>query len=597
MPEVEDKPKDIMDTKPKTEKAPQTKEQEALAKRVQELFQAAYNAKGQLNLAETWKKCDDYKHNRQGDPQDADDPNSVTNIIHPIIEGQIADLVDKPYSTEVQGVEPSDDLYAEQTKYMLEWILSRNRFKAKLNRSEHDRLELGTTIIKVYTDHDALGGRGLPIIEVVSPANFFPDPKVTAHDLLQDGEFNIHAVPKPLSWFRRKFPKMGKYVKAERSVPYDPMIFETEGADEVDTVISQKALLLEAYMKDVDGSIYCVSVANHIVLQDSRDESEDEKAYKVQRKDRFPFVAIPCYVQRGTIWGQGDIELLIPTQDLINELDDQIRINARLMGNPQIVIGMGAGKGFDFRKWTAKPALRIPMRDQNAFRVVEARAVSPDVPMRREKAFDEANIISGRPDVNRGEQPGQITAAAAIMALQQAGQKSVLHKAEMFKVGWGEVLELLYDEMLECWDSEMWVRINGDKPDYKFYDPRKLLNVPMMIPNLTAQENEDTIAPLTDEQGEPMTREAMFDIEFMMGNGLPSDKAFIYQTLIELSKLVIEGKPVISWQELRDYLREQVGIPLNSDELMQPPMPPMGMGPPGTGLPALTPIQGGVMGA
>src|SRR5690606_23627342 len=380
MPKTTDKPVDIMDEKNIDGQMPQqSSEQTRLAQRVQELFRGSYEAKDQMDLMTRWAMYDDYKHNQQNAPQTPDQPGSVTNIIHPIIESQISDLTDKPFSTIAEGREPGDDMFSDDVQNAMDFVLERNQFPVKLDLSEHDRLELGTTVIKVFHDEQALGGKGLPTFEIVSPANFFPDPKWTATHLLQECEFVIHAVPRPLSWIRQKFPKWGKYVQRETTCPYDPDLdtanFKT---DEVETATSQKALLIECYLRDDNGDIYCVHVANHILLEDSR---EVLKGKKLQRRNMFPFVAIPCYTQRGTGWGQGDVELLIPTQDLINDLDDQIRMNARLKSNPQIVVGQGAGKGIDMRKWTNKPGLRIPMRYQNAFQVVQGTQEARDIPI------------------------------------------------------------------------------------------------------------------------------------------------------------------------------------------------------------------------
>ena len=610
---MDDKPRDIMDERHiEHTQAPQTPEQHALAMRVQELFRGAFEAKDQMDLMDKWATFDDYKHGRQNPPQTPDHPGSETNIIHPIIESQISDLTDKPFSTTAEGREPGDDMFSDDVRNLMDFVLERNQFPVKLDVSEHDRVELGTTVIKVYYDSEGLQGRGLPSFEIVSPANFFPDPKWTAAHLLQECEFVIHAVSRPLSWIRAKFPKLGKYVVREVTCPYDPDLdLDSFKTDEVELSTSQKAMLIECYMRDEDGEVYCVHVANHLVLEDSR---EVLAGRRLQRRNLFPFVAIPCYTQRGTGWGQGDVELLIPTQDLINDLDDQIRMNARLMGNPQIVVGRGAGKAFDNRKWTNKPGLRIPMVDHNAYSVVQGQPVSRDVPVRREKAFEEANIISGRPDVNRGEAPGQITAASAILALQQAGQKAVLHKARMWKQGWSRVLELLFDEVMEHWDEPMWVRINGDKPDYKFVDPTALRQVPIIVPDLDPS-SEDSIKQLTDLEPltvdeepmfdadgapmmreVPMTREAEFDLSLSIGDGLPSDKTFLYQTMIELSAKMIEGRPVISWQEFRNFLRENLGLHLEEDSTIPLPMPPglpPGAAPPGMPMPAAPPPGGG----
>lgn len=562
----------------------QTEKQQKLAAHVMDLYRGAYNAKTQMDLMNIWARCDDYIHNIQNEPEFEDQPGSVTNIIKPIIDSEISDIIDKPLSTDAMGREPGDHMFADDVEHILNYVLDKNQFKTKLTHSEHDRLELGTTVVKVYTEEEEGSGRKQPCFDIVSPANFFPDPKWTAHYQLQECEFIIHAVPRSLSWIRRTFPKWGKYVRRQVSWSYDPTLdLETVRTDEVQVITSQKALLIECYMRDEDGDLFCVHVANGLVLEDSRDKGI--KGKKLQRRNKFPFEVIICYPRRGTGWGMGDVEYLFPTQDLINDMDDQIRMTARLMGNPQVAIGLnGAGKGFDARKWTNKPGLRIPMRDVNSFRVVEAARVSPDVVQRREKAFEEANIISGRPDVNRGNTPGSgVTAASAIIALQQAGQKTVVHKMEMLKQGWRNILYLLYDEVVTHWDEGMWIRINGSKPDFKFIDPTKLQNVPLMVPNLEANESNgmDTIKELLDDNGAVMTREAEFDLSISLGTGLPTDKAFIYQTLLDLAKLIVEGKPVISWQELRDYLRNNVGLPLESDSQFDQPAPPPGMPIPG----------------
>lgn len=629
-----DKPIDIMDDKNQDTDAPiQTPEKEALAQRVQMLLRGSYEAKDQMDLMNKWAKFDDYKHGIQNVPSSPEQPGSTTNIIIQTIESQISDLTDKPLAIEAKGREPGDHMFSDDCQHMLEFVMDKNQFPVKLDISEHDRLELGTTIVKVYFDSEALDKKGLPSFEIISPANFFPDPKWTASHLLQEGEFQIHAVPRALSWIRRKWPKLGKYVKRQVSFPYDPALqIEATKTDEVSPITSQKAMVVECYLKDDNGELYSLTVANNILLEDSR---EVLKGKKLQRRNMFPFVAIPCYAQRGTGWGQGDVEILIPTQDLINEMDDQIRMAARMMGNPQIAYGMNIGKGFNDRKWTNAAGLRVPMRDVSAFKVIEPVPVSRDVVQRREKAFEEANIISGRPDVNRGEAPGQITAASAIMALQQAGQKTVVHKARMWKEGWKQVLGLLYDEMVDNWDEPFWIRIDGHKTDYQFMDPSQLQNVPIMAPNLSPSENESSIkplmnepqpimdenkqpmmhppmpmmgqdAPMMDELGnpmyhppqpmmmppKPMTRTAEFDLELAIGDGLPSDKSFIYQTLIDLSKVAINGQPVISWQELRDYLRDQVGIPLMDDDKVAPPPMPGQPSLPGQ-TPQLQLMQGG----
>lgn len=57
---------------------------------------------------------------------------------------------------------------------------------------------------------------------------------------------------------------------------------------------------------------------------------------------------------------------------------------------------------------------------------------------------------------------------------------------------------------------------------------------------------------------------------------MPNDKAFIYQSLLDLSGLHYPEGPVIRYQELRQYLRNHLGLPLDTDDdpAQEPPQPP-----------------------
>jgi hypothetical protein len=188
------------------------------------------------------------------------------------------------------------------------------------------------------------------------------------------------------------------------------------------------------------------------------------------------------------------------------------------------------------------------------------------------------------------------------MALQQAGQKTVVHKNEMFKAGWADVLEMLFDEALTHWDEEMWIRIDGEKPDWKFVNPNDFRNVPRLIPNELhgVVDGEDSIKQLTDDDGVAMTRDAMFDFQLNMGNGFPNDKAFMLQMLTDFAKLSFPDGPAITRAEMRKFLKEQVGMDIE-DEPQQPPemgMPPgsppgmpMPQGMPQAPMPAPAPME------
>jgi hypothetical protein len=110
-----------------------------------------------------------------------------------------------------------------------------------------------------------------------------------------------------------------------------------------------------------------------------------------------------------------------------------------------------------------------------------------------------------------------------------------------------------------------------------------------------------------------MTREARYDFKLNLGNGFPNDRAFMLQMMTDFAKLTFPDGPAITRNEMRRFMREQVGMDLDdeNDQSMQPPQmaegmpPPMGAVPPGSApmpqpAPQIPPeliaaLQGGVM--
>ena len=536
---------------------PNTESENELANQVLTQFRAAYLAKDNDGLHTDWAEYEEYWSNRSNLPEDEDDPGSENNVVMPVIESQIADLVDEPLDVMVKGIEPSDQLFSYDVRVILEWVLHNNKMVFKLDDHEHNRLKFGTGIWKVWFDPYALRGRGLPIIDSICPSNFFPDPKIKRAWQIQDAEFIIQAGFQSLFQLRKRFGKRAKAVRPEWNTYLNIEIFKGEDASQVAAEVNDRALLIERWTKEIDsesGEIYLrlVCVAGNVVLYDSNWDA-DKRGYKsYYQRGKYPFVVTPCYTRKGTLWGMGDIELLKPVQDLINELDDQMRMNARLMGNIQIVVGLASG--INVKKWTNRPGLKIPARDPDAWRMVTPPEIPSIIPNRRAEAKIEAQEYSGRSDAVEGRRPGGVRAASAILALQEAGSRRVNHKKLMLQVGLSEVMQLVVDMIAEHYTEEMAFRIIGSKSDeYLWFKGSELNEIPKYIPD----ENGE-LYPLPTEDGMDVERKvAEFDIMVSIGAGLPQNKAFMYQAVVEL---VREG--LLTREEGRLFLKNIMSFPI-----------------------------------
>jgi hypothetical protein len=104
--------------------------------------------------------------------------------------------------------------------------------------------------------------------------------------------------------------------------------------------------------------------------------------------------------------------------------------------------------------------------------------------------------------------------------------------------------------------------------------------VPVMVPTTADFERRwrekrpgeppPPYAQLEDE-GKPVTKSVDLDIEVTIGAGLPKNKAFLYQMLERLAPLSSvdeQGvqRPLLSWEELRKFFEDFLGLPLEKEE-------------------------------
>ena len=553
----------------------------AEAMKVVDLWKAAKDSKDSLGLNTNWRTYEDYCRNKQNPTTEDEDPGSVTNVIFPIIASQVADSTDEPLDISVIGEEPSDQIFASDVEHILDWFIYQNKMFFKIDRHEWRRLKFGTAGWKVYFDPI----RKLIIIEPLSPVNFFPDPKIKEPWHLQEGDFMAHAIYQPIPYLRRFYGEPANKLRPDKNSTSDLNIFEGETNDEARDSMSNKARVIEMWTKEAKGILRRRVVGNdNVVLFDSKKDNNTS----FYEHGNYPFILTPCYPVEGQIWGMGDTELLLPTQDLINDLDDQVRINARLMGNIQVVVGLASG--INIKKWTAKAGLKIPARDHNAWKMVQPPPIPEYILRRRMEAMQEAEMISGRPDVVEGRRSG-VRAASAIMALQEAGNRRGRHKKIGLQESLSECLIFGVDYLKEFFTEEQAYRIlnksieaQSGVPQYLWFRGSKLKKIPKLIPD----GQDGALKTLLDEQGKEMTKDAKFDLRMNMGAGLPHNKAFVYNALLDLKR---EG--IVTVEESRIFLKDTLDWPIAN--VMAPVGNNFGMGPimPGGRAGMAPPMPGG----
>lgn len=546
-------------------------------------FRSAWQDKENRGLFDKWESIDLYWEGEANPPESDTDPASNTNIVNPNIEGQVAYLVEQNIAIEAKPRGPSDKPWRDRAVMVMEFVKEQNKMRRKLDVHERRRKKFGTGIFRVLFDPDKLDGFGLPCIEVCNPAYVFFDPTVTDIYRIQEGRFAIEYVNRSLNYAREHYPEeLVEAIQPGFHPAESQMIFgEKDGLNDNISNDSYLHMFVFTRYKTKGGELRLRLVEMSgcgVILRDTKKEEEDGEGEAIFPDARFPYFCTPDMYREGTVWGKGTAELLIKTQDLIDDLDDQIRLNARLTGNPQRLTDINSG--IDPEKVTNEPGINIPTNDINGMKWMEPPQMPNYIFNRRDQALGvERQIVSRFGDQQVGVKQQGVDTATEALSLQQGANSGVNHSKILLEETLADVFEYCLELCMKHWTEEQWFELTEKPGEYDFFRPSDLAQIPVLIPATPSyQRNFLETVPgaqeppqymeLKDEQGQTMRQKIALNITVTVGAGMPQNKAFVYSVIREAL-----AAQLITPQEGRKLMKEYVGLPVDEE-------PPMQMGAP-----------------
>ena len=512
-------------------------------------------------------------------------PNTRVAIMNAIIESQVSSLVDKNIAVTCRGEGVSDEGYANWARIGLDWTLRKNQFKKVLSVHERRRSLHGVGIFKLYFDTECLYGFGLTKITSVPLNKIFIDTKIKDPLRFQEAEY----IDETIRLSKPQLEELYGYDKAS-IIDYGNFAYEdTTTYNEEETFYDDEnaATLIQCWSKH-KGMLRLREISGcGVLLYDShksgdrednqKDKEFNHKSYYKFVNNKYPYFFTGMYPEEGSIWGFGDGTLLKPLQDMLNDMYDKIRMSARpnlLLFDPMSEVDL---EDFDENSLEPRPA------DLQKGKVVDS------VPWGQINESWWRLLVQIHQEIQRVArtsymmlgQGGSADSATEAAIQQQQGAGAIDHKKLILQETMVEMCEYMLGLMMEFYTEAKSFRISEDKKDYEWIDFRQLANVPIMTPatdsysNDYRKNNPDKDVPkwmlLTDEKGNPVTKNVDFDIQISIGAGLPQNKAFIYQMAEKLSGLVIDGQNVIHYGEMRKFIKDFLGVPLSEtdEELMQ----------------------------
>lgn len=499
-----------------------TEKEKKLVEWVYSKFKQAYVAKAPL--MDKWKEYMSAYKGTYFKNQNLPDykSNEISNLVFSTIETIRPIMTDNNPKFLAVPNTPTGMEFTSDVQTALDYEWDREKMALKLPAQLIPMLVYGSAVWFVQWDGKD-GEYGNISIKPVDPFNIFPDPLAESID---NSEFLVYATYRNANQIKQQFPEKASAIEGSR-ITMSELVSERDNNDTQD---ANQVLILEMWCRDwttmdedVEGKkqlkypkgrvITCLPELG-ILLSDKKNPYKDGK---------FPFVLMKNYDIPFEFWGVGEVEQIMSPQHYVNELTNQIIDNAKNTANMQWIIDKNSGIGQG--KLTNRPGLVIRKTPGSEVRRDTPPAMPNYVREQIEVLKKDMQDISGVFDTLKGSQQGSVTAASAILALQEASQARIRLKIKLMEASLSELAQIVYSRMQQFWKLDRWVRV-------------------------------------TDVEGNPLFKQIGtqvlsndFDLKVMAGSTMPVNRNAMLDLMIRLAQTNGEdGLPLVDRKAVLEFL-------------------------------------------
>lgn len=405
------------------------------------------------------------------------------------IANKHADLMDNFPEPNVLPREPQDEKDAETLSSILPVIFERNEYEETYSKAAWYKLKHGVVAKGVFWNQELENGLGDVDICFIDVLNLFWQPGVTD---IQDSRNLFIVSLKDEDLLEEEYPELkgkfqGKVVDVKEYV-HD---------DHVDT--TGKVLVVDWYYKKrtPEGKtiLHLCKFAGDQVLFASENEPEYQDGYYDHGK--YPVELDVLFPEEGTCTGFGYIAIMKSPQLYIDKLSQAILENAIMHAKPRYMSKKGSGiNEEEFLDWS-KPLTHYE-GDPNNLVPMQVQQVGGNVVQILQMKIDELKETSSNRDFSQGGTGAGVTAAAAISALQEAGNKT---SRDMIFSGFRSYAQECYltiELIRQFYDEQRSFRITGKtgKMEFVQFSNAGLQGQPLP-PAYEGQELEPGYTPAT----------------------------------------------------------------------------------------------------
>lgn len=390
-----------------------------------------------------------------------DDPEPSSAWLFNAISNKHADAMDNYPEPVVLPREQSDDEAARTLSSVLPVVLEYNDFEQTYSDNWWEKLKHGTAVYSIVWDSNKDNGLGDISITSVDLLRIFWEPGIAD---IQDSRnlFVVELVDEEV--LDARYPEhKGKL--GGQTVDVAQYIYD----DTVDT--SKQSVVVDWYYKtQVNGKTvlhYAKFVGTTLLFASENEPERFPNGW--YDHGMYPFVFDSLYPEKGTPVGFGYVAICKDPQMYIDKLSGNILKSSMMATTKRYFVSRSTDMNVDeFLDWT-KPVVEVTGElDERRIREIEVSPISGTYLDVMQLKIEEMKETASNRDVNSGSAGSGVTAAAAIAALQEAGNKasrdmiSASYRAQM------KISAMCIELMRQFYDEMRSFRVTAPNGEYEF---------------------------------------------------------------------------------------------------------------------------------
>jgi hypothetical protein len=399
---------------------------------------------------------------------DKTEPEPTSAYLWSTLANRHGDLMDAFPEPVMVEREASDKVEADVLSKVTKFVLDRNKFRKTYSDNAWYKVKSGTACYHVLWDQKLEGGLGDIAVRKVDLLRLYWEPGI---DNIQDSPYLFALSLMPLEAIKRKYKELND-LNLKSAI--DLKSYMASEKPDLET----KAVVIDCYYIDEQQHTQMDRIIGGQIIESTAD-SERRWLY---RHGKYPFVFDTMFPEEHSLLGFGLVDVIKSPQMYIDKLDQILTRNALIAGRYRLLYKEGAidanllaDVSQDFIPCTGN------LKEGDDYAVLQADALPSTIMEHRTRKIQELKEVSGSNDANRGEGGNGITAASAILALQEAGNKLARAMVASTYDAYTEICVQIIELISEFYDDARKFRITNDQGEVEYiqYDNSGLQPQPM----------------------------------------------------------------------------------------------------------------------